>query len=205
MHKRLTVNNTLGDINMNSNNINKARILFIKEVAIDDFEKGKALALKKNSYEWYAGKTGGTAIRHTKVLFKTHNLQRQICKEYRYHDPTKNKTGCIEVLLCKPNIKGYEDRWVAISTIRKLKPECLIKHPETYANVPKEVLLNAVRKLHLPSTVKEAVKFTKKLFIEKLKKDPEFRKEMIRKRLTDKPILVSNKKEFIKKVILKKE
>jgi hypothetical protein len=184
-------------------NTEKARALLVKEVAIDDFEKNRVLQLKKNSYEWYAGKAGGATIRHTKVLFKTHNLQRQICKEYRYHDPTKNRTGCIEVLLCKPNIKGYEDKWVAISTVRKLKPECLIKHPETYASVPNEVLDTAARKLNLSQTVKEAVKATKKLIIEKLKKDPELRKKIIRKRLKDKPVLVTNKKEFIKKVILK--
>jgi hypothetical protein len=138
-------------------------------------------------------------------LFKTHQLQKQICKEYVNHDPTKGKSGCVEVLLCRPNIKGYENKWVAISTIRKLKPECMLERPQTYADVPKEVMNNAIKHLKAaPEWQKDTMKKVLKLFVDKLKKDPEFRRKMIKKSLKDKPILVKDKRDFIKKLFLKK-
>jgi len=179
---------------------------FLQEVSKEDFEKGDVIQVKPNSYEWYMGKKGALALKHTKVLFGTKKLQREICKEYRLHDPTKVQDKCIEVLLCRPNIKGYENKWVAISTLRKLTPECVMNHIETYAKVPEKVLRRAIASLkkEIAPGHKETLSLVVKTFVEKLKKmDPKLKKEILRKARKDKPIEVNSKEEFIKKVILR--
>jgi len=179
---------------------------FLQEVSKEDFEKGNVIQVKPNSYEWYMARKSGLTLRHTKVLFGTKELQREICKEYRLHDPTKVKDKCIEVLLCKPNIKGYENKWVAISTLRKLTPECVLNHIETYAKVPEKVLRRAISSLKKEIALghKETLNLVVKTFVEKIKKEnPKLRKEILRKTRKDKPIEVNSKEEFIKKVILK--
>jgi len=98
----------------------------LTEVALDDYKTGKAIKLDKEG-KWYMDKTGIT-LRHAKVIFLTHDLQRQICgNNYINHDPTKVQDKCIEVLLCKPSDL---DKWVAISTLRKLTPDELVQYLE---------------------------------------------------------------------------
>jgi len=165
----------------------------LNEVALDDFEKGKAIKLDKDG-NWYVEPHGRT-LRHAKVIFLTHELQRQICKQYINHDPSKIQDKCIEVLLCKP--QGLDD-WVAISTLRKLSVKCVNSHPLTYAIVPPDVFKKAVLKSDgIPSDEKIAIlKAYEKVRNEMLGK-PEFQKR-VEKLQEEKSIIIKSEKDVVK-------
>jgi len=115
--------------------------IYLSEVSKEDFIKGRAIKLDKEG-KWYVSSGGKyNSLRHTKILFDTKKLQNKCCKEYRLHDPTKVQDKCIEVLLCKDE----NGKFKAISTLRKLDLNCMLKHPETYAKVPKNVFIKAVK------------------------------------------------------------
>jgi hypothetical protein len=169
---------------------------FLNEVAFDDYEKGKAIKLDKDG-KWYIDPHGRT-LRHAKVIFLTHELQRQICKQYINHDPSKLQDKCIEVLLCKP--QGL-DEWVAISTLRKLSAKCIKSHPLTYAVVPPDIFKKAVMKSEgIPSEEKIVIlKAYEKVRSEMLGK-PEFQKR-VEKLQKEKPIIIKSEKDLIKLVL----
>jgi hypothetical protein len=169
------------------------------EVALDDYISGKAIKLD-NAGKWYMDKHGKT-IRHAKIIFQTHNLQRSICKEYINHDPTNIQDKCIEVLLCRPN--GY-DKWLAISTLRKMEPRCIKQHPLTYAVVPPRVFERAVKNMEIPEDDKVKILELYKKAREKLSSKPEFQKRL-EKLLTEKPVIVRSEKDIGKLITSKGE
>jgi len=165
----------------------------LAEVALDDYKNGKAIKLDKEG-KWYIDIHGKT-IRHAKVIFKTHQLQQEICSTYINHDPTKSQDKCIEVLLCKPN--GI-NKWIAISTLRKLDTNCISKHPLTYALHPPDVFKKAIKYTKaIPPEEKLAVLDKYMAYREQLKNTPEFQNK-IKQLEKEKPVIINNSKDLIK-------
>jgi len=158
---------------------------YIYEVALDDYEKKLALKIDDKGF-WYMG-ANGDYLRHAKILFKTKNLQRKAIDDYRYHDPTKKKDKCIEVLLGK-----HKGKFLAISTLRKLDKKCIINHKQTYAKVPKNVLIKAIKNVKSLSN-KEKEKLIK--IVNKLKK-----KMKIKSKRKNDTIFVSSLKDLENKI-----
>jgi len=179
----------------NSNDSNK-NYEILQEVALDDFETGKAIKLDKYG-KWYIDQHGKT-LRHAKVIFRTHSLQQQICKQYINHDPSKIQDKCIEVLLCKP--QGL-DKWIAISTLRKLETKCIKTHPLTYAIVPPTIFKKAVMKTE---GISDDEKIALINYYQKVRNEligmPEFQKKL-EKLQDEKPIIVNSPKDIVKLAI----
>ena len=163
--------------------------MILYELALDDIDNENVTLLDKKRF-YYIDKNG-KHLRHAKIVFKTHRLQKSLVSKYRYHDPTKVQDGCIHVLLGKIGKK-----WFPISTLRKLDAKCILKHKDTYASVPKYVYDKALKFTEgLSDEEKERVKKA----ISKLKfkiAGPVDKKE--------RPIFIMSKEDVFKKLYKKK-
>jgi len=164
------------------------RYLLLTEVAKDDIDGVNVMLLDKK--RWYYVDKMSKALRHAKVVFKTHKLQKELVKDYRYHDPTKLQDKCIEVLLGNVG-KG---KWIPISTLRSLdKIGCLVRHKETYCKVPYSVYVKALKFIDDSVIDREM----KEKILEKLKQMCAGGKH-VKDSNEDKPIFVNSKKDLEK-------
>ena len=159
-------------------------MILLYELSKDDVKNSNYVKLLDKKY-WYYIDKNGSALRHAKIVFKTHKLQSQLVKQWRYHDPTKIQDKCIEVLLGK-----IGNKWYPISTLRKLNPSCILKHPDTYAIVPfdvyrkalnysdkfkndprlKKAILSAIKRIKQHTTIsKKKLEKEKPIFIKSIK------------------------------------
>ena len=157
------------------------------ELAKDDIDDKNVKLVDRR--RWFYIDRHGYALRHAKIVFKTHKLQNQLIKDWRLHDPTKDQDKCIEVLLGK---YAGDGKWYAISTLRKLDPNCVVRHKETYGEVPIEVYRKAL-------AFTDGVDEDKKKKFMKVVKSVKRKMGSVRYDSTP-PVFVNSKKDFDKKI-----